>query len=445
MLAVNLARLGWSPERLAGEVNRVCGPGTISRKAPYGWLKGSCPRGGVPHVVARILTERLGEPVAAEELWPGTVLRPPLDDVDGFDAPWTQDGLKELGAALSRRGLDGVGGLWRGRHPYSASAVVDQAVAWSLAPAEPTRGRRNGLPITPEVLAGLGGAVRQLRDLDATGQDARVVAQWACHELHWAVNLAHAGAFDRTTGTRLHGLIAHLAGLAGWSAFEAGQDAIAQRCWLLALRAAHAAGDRLLGADVVSCLSNQVRWAGQAGEALRLAEVAVESLHTLEPTSVHALAQLRLARAHALLGEERDCLRALDQAAAHRGDRDPAADPDWGGWVGPAIITADAGRAHLDLGNLGRAEAHLAAALRALGSSRPRNRMLHQASLAESRLKLGEMDGAAEAATAALELSGTVGSPRGQARMRALRETLHRRPSAATRDVAGRFRVLVPA
>jgi len=446
VLAVYLARLGWSPERLAGEVNRACGSGTISRKAPYGWLKGSCPRGQLPHVVAGILTERLGELVAAEELWPKAALRPsPETDGDGLEGPWTQDGLDQIGGALARRGLDGAGGLWRGRRPYPADRLVGDVLAWSAAPARPLRPRRQGMPVTPEVLAGLEARLRQLRDLDGAGQDASLVARWTCHDLHWAVHLTAAGAFDRRTGMRLHGLVAQMAGLAGWSAFEAGQDAVAQRCWLLALRSAHASGDRLLCADIVSCLSNQLRWAGHAGEALRLAEVAVDSLGALEPTSVHALARLRLARAHALLGSERDCRQALERAAADRADRDPAADPEWAGWVGSAVTTADTGRAHLDLRNAGQAEVSLAAALRALGSARPRNRMLHQASLAEARIQLGEMDGAAEAASAALELSAQVGSPRGQTRMRALRRALEARPSAATRDVAGRLRVLVPA
>src|SRR5437016_2312713 len=69
-LADFLGRLDWSPERLAREINRVAGKGIISPKAPYGWLKGAYPRGQVPHIVARILSERLGEKVSVEAIWP---------------------------------------------------------------------------------------------------------------------------------------------------------------------------------------------------------------------------------------------------------------------------------------------------------------------------------------------------------------------------------------
>lgn len=69
-LARCLEQLGWSAERLAREVNRVHGAGSISAKAPYGWLKGAKPRGVLPVVVVRILTENLEKPISIKDLWP---------------------------------------------------------------------------------------------------------------------------------------------------------------------------------------------------------------------------------------------------------------------------------------------------------------------------------------------------------------------------------------
>ncbi|WP_409181055.1 hypothetical protein F9C11_31855 [Amycolatopsis sp. VS8301801F10] len=67
-----LERLNWTPERLAREVNRLCGPGTVSAKAPYHWLRGSYPRRGIPEAVAKVLSEYLREPVEVAEIWPGS-------------------------------------------------------------------------------------------------------------------------------------------------------------------------------------------------------------------------------------------------------------------------------------------------------------------------------------------------------------------------------------
>ncbi|USA00111.1 hypothetical protein NCG97_04510 [Streptomyces lydicamycinicus] len=71
VLATCLARLSWPPERLAREINRRCGNGTISSKAPYNWLKGACPRRRLPYIIATILSDHLGEPITVEALWPG--------------------------------------------------------------------------------------------------------------------------------------------------------------------------------------------------------------------------------------------------------------------------------------------------------------------------------------------------------------------------------------
>lgn len=69
-LADYLDRLNWSPERLAREVNRLCGEGTVSAKAPYHWVRGTYPRRGIPEVVARVLSSHLKETVEIASIWP---------------------------------------------------------------------------------------------------------------------------------------------------------------------------------------------------------------------------------------------------------------------------------------------------------------------------------------------------------------------------------------
>lgn len=65
-----LDELGWSPERLARQLNARHGQGTVGATTPYAWLTGRVPRGRLPFQVASLLTEVLDRPVLATDLWP---------------------------------------------------------------------------------------------------------------------------------------------------------------------------------------------------------------------------------------------------------------------------------------------------------------------------------------------------------------------------------------
>ncbi|MBN9741321.1 hypothetical protein DMP23_09400 [Amycolatopsis sp. A1MSW2902] len=75
VLGACLRRLSWSPDRLAREINRRLGSGTISAKAPYHWLRGVTPRDPLPAVVASILSAELGEEIRLANLWPALAAR----------------------------------------------------------------------------------------------------------------------------------------------------------------------------------------------------------------------------------------------------------------------------------------------------------------------------------------------------------------------------------
>lgn len=66
-----LTHLSWSPERLAREICRILGTGTLHPSGPYKWLKGHQPRRGeVRQTAAFVLSQALGKPVAVRDLWP---------------------------------------------------------------------------------------------------------------------------------------------------------------------------------------------------------------------------------------------------------------------------------------------------------------------------------------------------------------------------------------
>ncbi|MFI2077441.1 MULTISPECIES: hypothetical protein [Streptomyces] len=422
VLASCLQLLSWTPEQLAREINRKCGPGTISAKAPYNWLKGALPRRRLPHVVATILSERLGEHITVGALWPqhfppsARQARPSLvPDPRGATSTGIPDPAPEPPL------------------PDPLPAAVD----WLLGDENAPPARMRGAEIPVEALDMLTARIRQLRLLDDSSHGG-LVMDWALQDLRWARKMAADYAYPASTGVRLHGIIAELAQLAGWLAADLGLERRSRSCFLTALDAARTAGDRSLAAYVISCMSYRAAWSGRGEEALRLIRIARKGSAGEEPGITQALLATRQARAHAGLGDETGCRRALEEAAELSQAGGPPADAPWAYWLSPAVMVADAGRAWLEIGRPRQAEWHLQHGIELLGDSQPRNRLLHCASLAEARLARGEVDGAAEAAGDALDLTDTVTSLRATARLSELRGRFLRFDSAAARTIVQR-------
>ncbi len=70
-----LDKLGWSPGRLACELNHVLGPAYAARSTVAEWLKGRIPREPLPTITAHVIGEAVGESVSLTSLW-GPGVRP---------------------------------------------------------------------------------------------------------------------------------------------------------------------------------------------------------------------------------------------------------------------------------------------------------------------------------------------------------------------------------
>ncbi|WP_327223445.1 hypothetical protein [Streptomyces platensis] len=421
VLATCLARLSWPPERLAREINRRCGSGTISSKAPYNWLKGACPRRRLPYIIATILSDHLGETITVEALWPGHFA--------SAVPPQRRSSAQPRPAAPVQRPatLD----------PLTAS--VDWLVADDALPP-PSRPRGEEIPgVAIEMLTA---RIQQLRQLDDSGSSG-LVLDWALQDLQWAERLAAKYSYDASTGRQLHRIIAELGQLTAWLTADQGQDELSNSRFLAALGAARAAGDRPLAAYIISCMSYRAGWAGRPEEALRLIRIARKGSAQEDMGIGQALLATREARAHASLGDEAACQRTLDDAAELSRAGRPSTEPLWAYWLTPAVMVADAGRAWLELGRPERAEPYLTRGIDMLQGSQPRNLLLHSASLAEARLARCELDGAAAAATDALALAEHVSSQRARARLMALRRRFVRYDSAVARDIVQRADALL--
>lgn len=436
LLALCLYRLDWSPERLAREINKLCGDGTISLKAPYGWLKGSCPRGRLPQIVARILTQHLGEPVTAGALWPSsTVLDTmPITADAGLDLPWTAQGTwRSAGLLVDQVAMKAPSLVLQ----VDGSALIRPAVDWLTADDAPLMGRARGAEISPQIVDVLADRVGQLRRLDDLNS-GRLTLDWTIEDLKWTARLVRDSAYDEATGARLYGVMAELCQLAGWVCADLELHALGQRFLMIGLRAAHTAGDRDLGANIVSCLSYQAGWNAAYDDALRLIKIARAGLRADSSEAMRALLASRQARAHAQLGQRGDCERALDEAAEFTG-RLESQRPVWAYWVTDAVLVADAGRSWLELGDPVRAQPLLKQGLSLFGETQPRNRMLHHISLAESYLTSGDLEEALASATCAIDVGHEVRSRRAAARLRLFQTHLTSRDGSQVREVNERI------
>ncbi|RSO50007.1 hypothetical protein DMH15_02295 [Streptomyces sp. WAC 06725] len=412
-LSACLKRLSWSPDRLAREINRVCGGGTISDKAPYNWLKGSLPRRQLPEIVARILSEKLGEPVTVRDLWP-----------DRFPAPVAEK------AALVRQRSAGTA-----PDPLPAQDMVATAVDWLVGNDPPMTCRLRGEEVDPHILSVLEDRSAQLRRL-GDERAGELVMDWAVQELRWTRKLIAECSYGRATGLRLHRTAAELAQVVGWMAADLDMAGQSERHLLAALRSARIAGDRALAAYVISCLSYRFTWSGQGREALRLIQIARKGTQDEAPGPGQALLASRLARAYAALGDAVGCRRALDEAQELIEADGECRTAPWASWVTPAVLVADAGRSWLDVGRSAWAERHLVRGLELFGESQPLNRLLHWTSLAEARLAHGDVDGAAAATWEALGLWERVTSHRARVRLTRLRSRFARCDAMVARQIA---------
>ncbi|MGH3823163.1 MAG: hypothetical protein ACRDRA_10075, partial [Pseudonocardiaceae bacterium] len=98
--------------------------------------------------------------------------------------------------------------------------------------------------------------IAELRKMEDVAGGGGVLAL-ARHEFGWVAGLLDQARYDERTGRALHVVLAELGQFCGWSAFDIGQHGLAQRFYVAALRAAHSADDRPLGAHILASMAIQ--------------------------------------------------------------------------------------------------------------------------------------------------------------------------------------------
>ncbi|MFE7744088.1 helix-turn-helix domain-containing protein [Nocardia sp. NPDC057455] len=213
-------------------------------------------------------------------------------------------------------------------------------------------------------------------------------------EFESARNVITECSYSERVGKRLLIVAGELAQLAGWVASDAGRYDDAQRLYLSGAAAADDAGDRVLTAQLLSCLSYQIANVGNPGEAALLARTAVKGA-THAPPIVRSLLTDRLAWACARSRDRDEAERALDAVDEAYECRSPdIPEPEWVYWLDRTEIDVMAGRCFVEMDEPAKASLLLSGAIDQLSPDRVREVALYRTWLAESYLKTRNLDAA---------------------------------------------------
>src|SRR5262249_23790654 len=246
------------------------------------WRAGRRPRDPKPAIIAEVLGGMLSRHISPADIGmePAASATVPLEvPADaGLAQPWTAIGAVSVAAEVVKASvLD--------RRVFvmlSGSALTQPALEWLLASPADDLTSRAGRQIPARHLEAVEQITAQLRRMDdQLGGGA--VLDMARSQLRPVIDLLRDCRYDGTTGMRLHGAAAELLQVAGWSCWDSGQNPAAQRYWLAALRAAHAAGERAVGAYVLGLMSMQANFAGRPAEAVRLSEASLHGYRRESP------------------------------------------------------------------------------------------------------------------------------------------------------------------
>ncbi|MCX5154184.1 sporulation protein [Streptomyces sp. NBC_00291] len=232
------------------------------------------------------------------------------------------------------------------------------------------------------------------------------------------------GSYTDEVGRALFGATAELTRLAGWMAFDTGQQEAAQRYYIQALRLARAAADVPLGGYVLASMSLQATYRDFPDEGVDLAQAAVERNRGLATARTMSFFRLVEARAHAKAGDPVAAGAALRAAEgwlerAREGD----ADPTWLGFYSYDRFAADAAECYRDLKLPRQVRRFTEQALSRPTEEYVRSHGLRLVVSAVAELESGNLDAACAAGTRAVEVAGRISSARTN---EYVRDLLHR-------------------
>ena len=319
--------------------------------------------------------------------WPWWL--PAHSDVYSFDPHGSRAALREATTTrMDRRAFLVLAG----------SSLAAGAAQWATTEPGRLAAALDGQQVDPALLAWLQSSAAELQQ--QANANGPVVADLLEAHLRTTVGLINDARYDEQTGRRLYLTAAQVSQSLGWLRFDADRHGAAQRLWQGALHAAHQAGNRDLGAGILSDLAYACTWLGYPKDAV---EILAHARSRTAAPAARSLLDLRRARALAVLQDHSGVNRALLSAHTELERAEPGTAPAWVAWMSPADLSADAGRCWLDLGDQRRADLALGSGLVLLDPARGRTRTVFLTYQAECDLRNKDVSAAVDHARQALD------------------------------------------
>ncbi|MFG1809831.1 hypothetical protein [Streptomyces sp. NPDC049040] len=353
-------RSGWSKGELARQVNRRArqlGAHHVSTDTSRvrRWLDGEQPREPIPRILSELFSERFGCVVPVEDLGLRSAHQTPAGgDVDlPWAGPQTVEMISEFSRSdlmLGRRGFLGTSlALSAGPaliEPMQRWLVPTSPAGFTAPPAAPRGGSRPSR-LSEQELQLLESTTTMFREWDnqCGGGLRRKAVVGQLHEVTDLLQEAHPEPVAR----RLYRVTADLAALAGWMSYDVGLQPTAQKYLVLALHAAKEAGDRPLGAFILSSMSRQMIHLDRPDDALELIHLAQYGSRDTASATTQAMLHALEARAYANMGQVNKCHRAVRAAEDTFTESRPAEDPGWISFFNEAELHAENAHSYRDL------------------------------------------------------------------------------------------------
>lgn len=294
------------------------------------------------------------------------------------------------------------------RVPFQPGVLDRAALDWlnaSGGPHLPVAARPNAPDqVCEEDLDSAETVLAMFRQLDHTHGAGRVHAQVQRYVERELNRLLANSPTSETVGRHLYTLAAGFFELCGYQAVDTGAHGLAQRRYLRALRLTEAADDRLYGSYLLAVnIGHLALHCGHPEPARRMALTAVRGSETQATPAVAAALHAVVARTHARLGREGDCLAHLDVAERQLARAKPEDEPAWIGYFDAAYLADEIAHCFHDLGRPQHTQRHLGEALTALSPTHVRRLAIDTALLASSLAAAGRIDEACATAREAVD------------------------------------------
>ncbi|MEU5882874.1 helix-turn-helix transcriptional regulator [Spirillospora sp. NPDC047279] len=295
-----------------------------------------------------------------------------------------------------------------------ADATLDEATSDQMTPPGDAVDRRefHGLAVGLLTMVALPAAppparvdIAHIRHLQAAIQGlrdrgrivgGRAILRDAVSLFRRARTMLDDSEYTEATGRQLLALTADLGLVAGWQAYDSGDQQLARHLYGEAELLTGSVGDDELAVHLfVNMAQQSIQMAkltqrrGLAREGLRLVERAADHARREPSPKLHAVVQLRRALAHAQLGDA-IAFRASLSAARRELDRgEHPSDPAWARFIRPSEITGYEAMGLQRLGDLRRV-ADLYHDVLVDQDRSPRDRAFYRAALASALLAKGD-------------------------------------------------------